>query len=981
MRTERFGGPTTGRRGARPTTYSEKAIARSDRDKALEKASVIRRKAAQLSPFLPPLPQPNIDAEPKVRSGPPEFAPLAELPPLPLEKTEIDRLPEPEGVLQGWWNAARDTIQGRASTREVGRARRVVKAVNALAGRFAEMSDEELAKQTDIFRRIIREKTSDENARCERARRAFETASPEMRDDLRVELREAQVALYKAESRVLDGLLPEAFAVVREAAFRATGMFPFEVQVVGGALMHRGLIAEMYTGEGKTLAAVMPTYLAALVGRGFHVVTVNDYLARRDAKEMGAIYGFLGLSVGVLQANGEQYVRDATAGALLADSAPLRPVSRKEAYQADITYGTPSELAFDYLRDNGVRELGDRVQRPLYGVLIDEIDAVLIDEARVPMIIAEPGAPPNVEQIELARDIVSELEWRTDVEWDQEDRWAALTEKGIDKVSAKLGIDNLYTIENTEMLGCLQDALQARFLFRRDEDYTVIDGRVSIVGRNGHALPGRRYVQGLHQAIEAKENVEILPDNRTRASITMREYFGRYFRHAGMSGTALSAHDVFARVYGVDVARVPQRKPLIRVDHPDRVFATQKEKHEGFLDEVARAHESGRPILIGVEWTKTAEEIVAALAERGIQASLLTAKNDAEEAEVIANAGRIGAVTVATSRGGRGVDIRLGGHIRLGGNVRSRTEALMRDEGLSKREAVARASEEQAIDRANVLALGGLYVIGYEHLDSRRRDDQLRGRAGRQGDPGATVFFTSLEDAVYDGLKDVERFRKGEQPFTDGDGRHLTERALDRSERAVNEDIRVSVPYDDVYGDHRELLYAFREDVLAVEDCRPVVRAAIESTIENIFKRAFDASTYGQMSEALARDVYMMLSGVLPLPEHGPPPDWSERMLPDIRKDIDELVRALLARRDQAVGEEVARVLERAALVNAIDEGWMFHLDALAHLRAGIGLRSYAQRDPRIEFRRDATLMFDDLLGDVDARLTADLLKQIPYVP
>ncbi|MCK6545799.1 hypothetical protein L6R52_08020 [Myxococcota bacterium] len=898
------------------------------------------------------------------------FEPLEKLPKVPLS-SDVDRLPEAEGVLQGWWSQAVELLTGRGfGTRELAKARKTVEAVRALEPKFAAMSDAELGGMTKHFRAELADATKSERAKLATLEAELGKVPWAERPEQRTAIEKARVALYKAEQKVLDDIMPEAFAAAREAARRSTGMFPYEVQVMGGALMGRGNIAEMYTGEGKTLAAVMPAYLGALAGHGFHIATVNDYLAERDASEMGRIFGYLGMSVGVLQANQQQMLRAGEAGAELA------PCARKEAYDADITYSTATELGFDYLRDNGVRDASERVQRPLYGVIIDEVDAILIDEARVPMIIAEPGPEPDVETLIRHRDIVDGLDWKTDVEWDQEEHWVSLTETGVDKVSKALGIDTLYTSEHLDKLARTQEALHARFLLRRDQDYTVLGDRVMTIGKNGHAQEGRRYAQGLHQAIEAKEGVPILPDTAMRASVTMRDFLGMYAKRAGMTGTALSASETFSRVYSLDVVRVPQRRKLIRVDHPDQVFKTVNEKVATFVGHVKKVHETGRPILIGVEWTRTADALAKLLKDQGVDVRVLTAKNDAEEAEIIANAGRKGSVTVVTPRGGRGVDI------KLGGSEKTWVAEIMQRDGLSKADALRKAAVEREKEKAEVTALGGLFVMGFEHCDSRRRDDQLRGRAGRQGDPGGTIFYSSLEDPLYDGMKEADRVRGGEVAYDEHTTRVMTEKALDHSEAGINDELVLSVPFDQVFTLHRKLFYETRDDVLAIDDARPVVRETVRTAIDDVLamvEAAIPTGRGGVLEPAIARDLYDMLRDLLPLPEHGPPPDWADKDVATIRSEIGALTTALFERRDVAVGAPIAKVLERSALLEAFDAAWIQHLDVLTALRQGIGLRSYAQKDPRLEFKLEAAELYDELMKDVRARLTRAMMKTMPY--
>jgi preprotein translocase subunit SecA len=898
------------------------------------------------------------------------FEPLEKLPKVPLS-SDVDRLPEAEGVLQGWWSQAVEIFTSRGfGTRELAKARKTVEAVRALEPKFAAMPDAELRGMTGTFRAELRDATRSERAKLTQLESELAKAPWAERTDKRAAVEKARVSLYKAEQKVLDALMPEAFAAAREAARRSTGMFPYEVQVMGGALMGRGNIAEMYTGEGKTLAAVMPAYLGALVGHGFHIATVNDYLAERDASEMGRIFGYLGMSVGVLQANQQQMIRDGKV------DAELKPCARKDAYDADLTYSTATELGFDYLRDNGVRDVEQRVQRPLYGVIIDEVDAILVDEARVPMIIAEPGPEPDIENLIRHRDIVNALDWKTDVEWDQEEHWVSLTDSGAEKVTKALGIDTLYTSEHLDKLARTQEALQARFLLRRDQDYTVLGDRVMTIGKNGHAQEGRRYAQGLHQAIEAKEGVAILPDTAMRASVTMRDFLGMYAKRAGMTGTALSASETFSRVYGLDVVRVPQRRKLIRIDHPDQIFKTLNEKVAHFVGHVAKAHQTGRPILIGVEWTRTADALVKLLQDQGIEARVLTAKNDAEEAEIIANAGRKGAVTVVTPRGGRGVDI------KLGGSDKTWVTELMQREGLSKADALKKAAVEREKQKAEVTALGGLFVMGFEHCDSRRRDDQLRGRAGRQGDPGGTIFYSSLEDPLYDGMKEVDRVRTAEAAYDEHGARVMTERGLDHSEAAINDELVLSVPFDEVFTLHRTRFYETRDDVLAIQDCRHVVHETVRTAIDDVLamvEAAIPSGRHGELEPAIARDLYDMLRDLLPLPEHGPPPDWADKDIAAIRTEISGLTEALFQRRDAAVGAPIAKVLERSALLEAFDAAWIQHLDVLTSLRQGIGLRSYAQKDPRLEFKSEAAELYDELMKDVRERLTRAMMKTMPY--
>jgi len=894
---------------------------------------------------------------------------LHELPKVDTSRP-VDQLPKAQGVLQGLWSYFQDFRTGGSSTRETNRSRKLVSDVKKFAEPLSKFSDEDLRAQTQVFKNQISEATETQREALATATAELEKSPSENREAAQTNVRKCRVALTRAEKKVLDKILPEAFATVREATFRATGMFQYDVQTMAGALLHNDLVAEMYTGEGKTLAATLPTYLNALSGHGYHVVTVNDYLSKRDAEEMGEVYRNLGMSVGILQGNNKQFMIDPYKAGEPEEAGAPREISRGEAYQADITYGTACEFAFDYLRDNGVKNSKDKVQRPLYGVLLDEVDSLLIDEARTPHIIAGQGDAPETPELQKFRDLVETLDWETDVEWDMDAHWVSLTEEGHKKVESALGTDNLYAQEHANELFYLTNALKARFLFRKDEHYTIIEGEIRTVGHSGHAMMGRRFSHGLHQALEVKENVKIRDENLTSASITMRDYLSMYQRVSGMTGTAVSAKDVFKQVYGLDVARVPTRKDLIRVDHPDKVFATHQEKLEAFLDGVEDAHKSGRPILIGVEWTNTAEMLGDLLKKRGLECSVLGAKTDEEEADIIGLAGRPGAITVATTRGGRGVDIKLGGNAKILANQ------FVKD-GLSKPEAKAKAVEITASEKAEVLESGGLFVMAFEHLDSRRRDDQLRGRAGRQGAPGATVFYTSMEDALYDGMDPVDEIRKGEKEFEEKAARNLTESALDRSEGQVNDVLTSSLPYDDVTSVHRNRFYDMRDAIMDTENCGAIVEQAIQECFDALF------AEHGESKDVLkskdeARRLYKNLAQVLPLPQTEPPPQWIGMSLADVRKNIDQLNEKLLARRVGSVGVELETQIQKQTLLQSMDFAWQAYLEEVHDLRQGIGWRAFAQKDPKLEFKLEGAKLYDETIGNLRSILARDLLKKMP---
>ncbi len=939
-----------------------------------------RTPAAQTRPGAPAAPLPRsasvhtdgVDApgRPRALPGlkPAGFQPLESLPAISAAPTP-DGLPPPaEGVLQGWWSRVQDMMTGSTASREVNRARKAVADIGRLAPAMAALSDTELAAQTDKLKAELARATAPQREALERAEARLAGTEAEGIEPARLAAVDARRALARAQKKTLDKLLPEAFATARESARRATGMFPYDVQVMAGVLMHHGLVAEMYTGEGKTLAASLPAYLNALAGEGFHVVTVNDYLARRDAEEMGQIYARLGLSVGILQNDGKQLMLRPTPPGSAPEAS--RECTRREAYQADITYGTASEFAFDHLRDHQVRSPEQRVQRELWGVLLDEVDSLLLDEARTPHILAGPGPSPDAEKLGYWRDVVNTLDWKTDVEWSVEEGWVQLTESGYAAVEKLSGIGNLYEAEHADSLAMVHNALRARFLMREDEHYTILGGEIRTVGHGGHAMVGRRFTAGLHQALESKHDLEVRPENVTSASITMRDFLSEYAFRSGMTGTALSAKEVFRDVYHLDVARVPTRKPLIRVDHPDKVFATEAHKLEAFLDDLEKTHATGRPVLVGCEWTSTAEALGKAIQARGLPCEVLGAKSDAVEAEIIAGAGRLGSIVVATTRGGRGVDV------KLGGDAKRLTAKQAAASGKSPDALRAEVAGQCAEERAQVLALGGLLVMGYEHLDSRRRDDQLRGRGARQGDPGASVFYASLEDPLFDGFEAVEKIRDGKSSYDASRARGLVEAALDRSENKVNDALIQSQPYDNIVDGHRRRFNALRDDLMALSDVRPFALGAIDQVVENVFQE-FGAGTM-TLDAAQAQRAYDALREFLPIPPGKPPPKWTSVPVAEVRQDVEKLVGTLLDKRDAAVGEEFARLLERDLLLKSLDEAWSGYLTSVQDLRTGIGYRAYAQKDPKLEFAFEAHHLFQGAMNLARTLFAGDMLKRIP---
>ncbi len=712
-----------------------------------------------------------------------------------------------------------------------------------------------------------------------------------------------------ASGETLDSLLPEAFAVVREAAKRTIGMRHFDVQVLGAIVLHQGRIAEMKTGEGKTLVATMPAYLNALTGKGVHIVTVNDYLAKRDKEWMGPVYEFLGLKVGVLQH--DQGFKE-----------------KKEAYLADITYGTNNEFGFDYLRDNMSLQEEELVQREHYYAIIDEVDSILIDEARTPLIISGPSEG-SVDIYYRANLVAKRLTRDEDFEIDEKTKNVTLKEGGVRKAESLFKVSNLYEPSNSDLLHALLQALKAHHLFKRDVDYIVKDGEVIIVDEfTGRLMFGRRYSDGLHQAIEAKEGVKIKKENQTLATITLQNYFRMYEKIAGMTGTAKTEEEEFLEIYGMDVMVIPTNKPMIRVDHPDVVYRTKKEKFERVVDEIKEAHEVGRPVLVGTTSIENSEKISRMLKKLSIPHSVLNAKYHEKEAQIIAKAGEKGAVTIATNMAGRGTDIVLG-------------------EG--------------------VVELGGLYVIGTERHESRRIDNQLRGRSGRQGDPGASRFFLSLEDDLLrlfggdmlSGIMAKLNIEEGtpiEHP--------LISRAIERAQKRVearNFEIRKQLlQYDNVMEKQRNVIYSERMRVLKEKN----IKHHILNMIDDLIDTSVDIYAYRDKYpeewdwDALYKREEDLFGAKIELSKE----EIMEQTIDNLKEFLKERYHTLYDKKEQEIGEETFRELERFILLRTVDMKWKEHLLNMDHLKEGIGYRAYGQRDPFIEYSREAFDMFQDMI-------------------
>ncbi len=754
----------------------------------------------------------------------------------------------------------------------------------------------------------------------------------------------AETASLKAQleaGKSLDDILERAFAVVREASRRVLKMRHFDVQLIGGIVLHEGKIAEMRTGEGKTLVATAPVYLNALAGEGVHVVTVNDYLARRDAGWMSQIYHFLGLSTGIIMHDAAfvydpEYVNEEHSDERLRH---LKPVTRKEAYATDITYGTNNEFGFDYLRDNMVQDIDQMVQRALSYAIVDEVDSILIDEARTPLIISQPHSKSTDRYYAFAK-IAKSLKPEEDYELDEKQKAVSLTEEGIARIEQALGVDNVYEAGRIEDVHHIESALKAEAVFQKDRDYVVTpDGEIVIVDEfTGRLLPGRRYSEGLHQAIEAKEGVEIQQESQTLATISFQNLFRLYDKLAGMTGTAATEAEEFGKIYKLEVTTIPTHQPMIRQDLPDRIYKTLKGKFTAVVEDVKERHEKGQPVLLGTVSIEKNELLSRMLTQAGVKHTVLNAKNNEAEADIVAAAGQKGAVTLATNIAGRGTDIVLG-------------------EGVTE--------------------VGGLHVIGTERHESRRIDNQLRGRAGRQGDPGSSQFYVSMED-------DLMRIFGSERlsgmmealglPEDTPIENRMVSRSLESAQKKVeghNFDIRKHlVDYDDVMNQHREIIYARRRAILKQDSIKDDLMPLFEAEYRALIEGATDPQTEHLDLTKLAEGV----RNIIPL-EKG----WEEKQE---RRDAEHLVgqfmeqtEAMYRQRYMEFGDDGVMVIERLVSLKTIDTAWLEHLEAMDHLRDGIGLRGYGQRDPLVEYKQEAYRMFGQLQRRIDSEIVHTLFK------
>ncbi|WP_308562699.1 preprotein translocase subunit SecA [uncultured Rothia sp.] len=792
------------------------------------------------------------------------------------------------------------------------------KAVNSLEDSFASMTDEELRAETDKFRERVKDGES------------------------------------------LDIMLPEAFAVVREASKRTLGKRHYDVQLMGGAALHLGNIAEMKTGEGKTLVATLPAYLNALSGKGVHIVTVNDYLAEYQANLMGRVFRFLGMECGVILSS-------------------MEPDERRKQYAADITYGTNNEFGFDYLRDNMAWTVEEQVQRGHNFAIIDEVDSILIDEARTPLIISGPAAgEANRWYAEFARIAATLLKRGEDYEVDEKKRTVGILESGIDKVEDHLGVKNLYESKNTPLIGFLNNSIKAKELFTNNKDYVVIDGEVLIVDEHtGRILPGRRYNDGIHQAIEAKEGVEIKPENQTMATVTLQNYFRMYDKLSGMTGTAETEAAEFMNTYELGVVPIPTNKGVQRIDNPDKVYRDEIAKFKAVVKDIKERHEKGQPILVGTASVENSEYLSRQLAKAGVRHEVLNAKNNEREAAIVAQAGRKGAVTVATNMAGRGTDIMLGGNPEFEAVEKMRELGLDPNTNSEEYEArwpeVLKACEDAAKEEhEEVTELGGLYVLGTERHESRRIDNQLRGRSGRQGDPGESRFYLSLTDEL------MRLFNTGmatrlmaAAPEDSALDSKIVSRAIATAQANVegrNAEQRKNVlKYDDVLNRQREAIYKDRGRILHGDDLKEQISGFVDEVLTTII----DA----RVSEGHAEDwdfdeLWSALKQVYPISITVD--DLAEDAGDRTKITRDQIVKEVLAdahliyeEREKSVGEESMREIERRVMLSVIGERWPEHLYEMEYLKEGIGLRAMAQRDPLVEYQREGYDMYQSMLGAV----------------
>ncbi|CBE67754.1 MAG: preprotein translocase subunit SecA [Candidatus Methylomirabilis oxygeniifera] len=858
-------------------------------------------------------------------------------------------------------------VVGTKNERELKRIKPMVTAINELEPKVKALSDDALCGKTTEFRERI------------------------------------------AQDATVDDLLVEAFAVVREAGRRVLGMRHFDVQLLGGIVLHEGKIAEMATGEGKTLVATLPAYLNALEGKGVHVVTVNDYLAKRDSQWMGGIYRFLGLTVGLIQHD-------------------MDDAARKLAYGADVTYGTNNEYGFDYLRDNMKFSAAEFAQRELHYAIVDEVDSILIDEARTPLIISGPAEESTEKYYQIDRIIPrlkqgativggkmyeAEAQVSGDYMVDEKAKSVALTESGVAKVESLLGITNLYDPAHMEFVHHVQQALKAHVLFKRDVDYVVKDGEVIIVDEfTGRLMAGRRWSDGLHQAVEAKERVKIERENQTLATITFQNYFRMYKKLAGMTGTADTEAAEFAQIYNLDVMVMPTNQPMVRANYPDVIYKSGPEKYDAVVEEIAELHKTGRPVLVGTTSIEKNEKLSALLKRRGIPHQLLNAKHHEREAEIVAQAGRFKAVTIATNMAGRGTDILLGGSPKflaaellrrgeteedqidpqkLAGTleeVRQMQHYGLLDLSVNVEEYAAALTvirKQTEAEHQQVVALGGLHIIGTERHEARRIDNQLRGRAGRQGDPGSSRFFLSLEDDLLR-LFGSDRISSIMEKLGMEEGEpiehSMVTRAIETAQKRVeahNFEIRKHLlEYDDVMNTQRKIIYAERRRILDGEGLPDTLAEMRGEVIDELLSLYANAETYPEqwdlagLTEAVKRQFDLEISWS--------PEEVASLTVALLRDSLEERVLRAYEERDAKFGPELARYLERMVMLQVVDGQWKDHLLAMDHLKEGIGLRGYGQKDPLVEYKREGFAMFEAMIDRIKQQ-TIEYLYRVQVAP
>ena len=844
----------------------------------------------------------------------------------------------------------------------------MVDATNALEAEFEAMSDDEIrAAFAELRAEALEAAKPDEPSDDE-----LHHPDLERRRELKKERRRRENARLQ---QALDNVLPEVFAMTREAMTRTLGLRHFDVQLIGGAVLHQGKIAEMRTGEGKTLVAPLAAILNSLGGRGVHVVTVNDYLARRDPQWMGPIYHFLGVSVGMIT-HDSSYVFEPGYPTTDERLVNLRPVERAEAYAANVTYGTNNEFGFDYLRDNMVLDLGQRVQRARSFAIVDEVDNILIDEARTPLIISGQAEESGDLYFTFAR-LVPRLKERPEGEEeggdyviDLKDKAVSSTEEGITRMEGWLGVENMYDAD-PRLARHFEQALRAHALYRRDRDYIVKDGEIVIVDEfTGRQMPGRRWSEGLHQAIEAKEGLRVQRESVTHATITFQNYFRIYDKLSGMTGTAMTEAEELHKIYQLEVVAVPTHREMIREDFADLVFRDEKAKFNALIDEIVEMQEIGRPVLVGTITVEKSEMLATMLKRRGIRHEVLNAKFHEKESGIVAQAGRTGAVTIATNMAGRGTDI------LLGGNPAGLASELLHKRGLNPAEvdkgtydaALAEAKATTGEDHERVVGVGGLHIIGTERHDSRRIDNQLRGRAGRQGDPGSSRFYLSLEDDLMKRFASERVTGLMERLGLDDDvaiESRLVSRTIESAQSRVegfNFDLRKRVvEFDDVINKQRETIYAERDKVLHNEDLTETVQAFLDEEVDSLI----DSHLVGEDAHEWNLDGLSHALVAMGITGEGTSADelWEvgsrEAMAEHVRKLSDDRLEARIAE----VGEEDWSTVERLVLIRTIDSLWVEHLTELDDMRRGIGLRGYAQQDPLNEFRREAFRLYEELRG------------------